>query len=145
MLNEIKNNVVGVVGSCDTVQFCTFQEDGSYPETRTIANAINKGKTDINDMTLYFMTNKNSHKAQQIKSDSNVCLYYFNPETRRSVSLFGTAELILEQNEKVDFWRDEWVGFGYCGKDDQNYCIIKFTPKIYKYFINKTEEITGKF
>lgn len=142
MSEEIRKNILEVITSCDTVQFCTFGLT-IYPETRTIANMLNKNKKDIEDLTLYFFTNKHSHKAEQIKNNKNICLYYFNQETRRAMTLFGDVEIITNQSEKEKFWMDEWINFGYTGKSDENYCVIKFAPKIYKYYIGKANEITG--
>ncbi len=143
MSEEARKNILGVVTSCDTVQFCTFGLS-KYPETRTIANMLNKNKKDIEDLTLYFLTNKYSHKAEQIKNNKNTCLYYFNPETRRAMTLFGDVEVISNQKEKEKFWMDEWKNFGYTGKEDETYCVIKFTPRIYKYYMGKTDERTGE-
>ncbi len=138
-MEDIKKNILNVITTCETAQFCTFTLN-AYPETRMLANVINKNKNDINDLTLFFMTNINSNKISQIKNNNNVCIYYFNPETRHSMTLFGIAEIIVSQEEKSKFWNDSWKNFGYSGKDDKNYCIIKFTPKQYKFYISDKEK-----
>mgnify|MGYP004685615651 CR=1 FL=1 len=143
MLEEVRKNILEVVVSCDTVQFCTFGLS-IYPETMTIANFLNKNKNDTKDLTLHFLTNKHSHKIEQVKNNKNICLYYFNQETRHAMTLFGDVEVILDQTEKQKFWMDDWKSFGYSGKDDKTCCIIQFTPKIYKYYINKSNEQTGE-
>lgn len=141
-MEEIKNNIVDVITTCDTAQFCTFASDKLYPETRIVANMINKNNKNINieNLILHFMTNKNSNKIQQIKNNNNVCIYYFNQETRKAMTLFGSIEIIESMNEKSKFWNDSWKNFGYIGKYDENYCVIKFTPKFYKFFIKKEEK-----
>ncbi len=138
MVESTKENILNVITSCDTVQFCTIGLN-EYPETRTIANMINKNKKDINDLTLYFLTNKYSHKIEQVLKNNNVCLYYFNQHTRRAMTLFGEVDIIFDKEEKSKFWMDDWLTFGYNGKDDESYCIIKFLPKTYKYYIGKNE------
>lgn len=141
-MEEIKNDIVDVITTCDTAQFCTFASNKLYPETRTVANMINKNNKNINteNLILHFMTNKNSNKIQQIKNNNNVCIYYFNQETRKSMTLFGSIEIIESMNEKSKFWNDSWKNFGYIGKYDENYCVIKFIPKFYKFFIEKEEK-----
>ena len=115
-MEDIKKNILNVITTCETAQFCTFTLN-AYPETRMLANMINKDKNNINDFTLFFITNINSHKVSQIKNNNNVCIYYFNPETRHSMTLFGIAEIIVSQEEKSKFWNDSWKNFGYSGKD----------------------------
>lgn len=142
MSENVRKNILDVISGCDVAQFCTFGLV-NYPETRTIANMLNKNKDNIEDLTLYFFTNKYSHKIEQIKNNNNVCLYYYNLKTRHSMTLFGNVKIIFDQNEKEKFWTDELFKFDYTGKSDESYCVIKFIPKIYKYYIGK-EEKTGK-
>lgn len=139
-MEDIRNNIFNVITTCDTAQFCTFSTNQIYPETRTVANAINKNKSNTLDLTLYFMTNINSNKIDQIRDNNNVCIYYFNPKTRKSINLFGYTEIIDSPEEKSKFWNDTWKDFGYNGKDDKEYCIIKFVPKHYKFFIGRDEK-----
>ena len=96
------------------------------------------------DFILYFLTNLKSHKLAQVLKNNNVCLYYFNQISRRAMRLFGEVEIIDSMNEKVKFWDEKWVDYGYEGKYDPDYCIIKFLPSIYKYYIGK-DEIYGSF
>lgn len=138
-MEEIRKNILNVVTTCETAQFCTFALN-TYPETRTLANMMNKDKNNIMDLTLFFMTNINSNKIAQIKQNNKVSTYYFNPETHHTMTLFGLAEIIVSQEEKSKFWNDSWKNFGYTGKDDKNYCIIKFMPKIYKFYIGKEQK-----
>ena len=138
-MEEIRKNILNVVTTCETAQLCTFALS-KYPETRTVANMINRNKNNIMDLTLFFMTDINSNKIAQIKQNNNICIYYFNPETHHAMTLFGIAEIIDSQEEKSKFWNDSWKNFGYTGKDDKNYCVIKFIPKIYKFYIGKEQK-----
>jgi len=142
MSEEVKQNISNIIANCDTVQFCSFGLS-KYPETRIVANMLNRDKKKLQDLTLYFFTNRNSHKIAQIKNNNNVCLYYFDPITRHAITLFGYTEIILDQTKKEKFWMDDWVNFGYKGKEDTDYCVIKFTPQEYKYYVSATDERTG--
>ena len=54
MTNEIKQSLIDVIKSCDSLQLCTFGLD-IYPETRHVMNAMNMDITD--ELDLHFMTN----------------------------------------------------------------------------------------
>lgn len=141
MTNEIEG-LVSVIKSCDTVQFATHG-DNLYPETRTIANFLNKDRNITKELILFFLTNRNTHKIQQIRKDDNVSLYYFNPETRKAITLFGIVEEIKNPDIRKSFWQDGWKKFGYDDINDPNYVVMKFIAKKYKYYTNGTTEHNG--
>ncbi|HNY25250.1 MAG TPA: pyridoxamine 5'-phosphate oxidase family protein [Alphaproteobacteria bacterium] len=139
MNNEIKQSILEIIKSCDSLQLCTFALE-TYPETRHIMNAMNSNATDLN---LHFMTNKMSPKFAQLQKNSNCCLYYFNPANRHAVRLFGKIEIIDDQNEKTKYWRDDYKVYGYSGAEDKNYALLHFVPKEYKFYAGM-ELKTGK-
>lgn len=132
-------DVLNVVKNCEVVNFVSINEDGIYPESRTLINTLNRN---IDDIFIYFITDKNSHKVQQIKQNPYTSLYYFDINTRKAVTLFGLTD-ILEDTRKKKFWDDSFTQYGYKDQDDDNYCILRFSIKSYKYYINKKEEIRG--
>lgn len=133
MTQEIKQSIIDIIKSCDSLQLSTFALD-TYPETRHVMNAMNANVTDLSD--LHFMTNNMSPKFQQILKNPNVCLYYYNPETHYAVRLFGQIEIIDDQAEKIKYWNDNYKVYGYSGANDEHYALLHFVPKIYKFYEN---------
>jgi len=78
------------------------------------------------DFTVWFGTNSNSRKVDQIKNDPRVTLYYFDGKSQGYVVISGTAQLIDDAIEKEKYWKEEWKSF-YTNKKD-NYLLIKVTP-----------------
>ncbi|MDD2839688.1 MAG: pyridoxamine 5'-phosphate oxidase family protein [Rickettsiales bacterium] len=138
---KLKENIINIINSCDEVQFCTHGLN-DYPETRFIANYLNK---DIKEFPLHFITHHSSHKIEQITANQNVCLYYFNSKTRMAVTLFGAAKELKDHDTKDKFWKDEWKNYGFTGKDDKDYVVIEFIPKIYKFYTKDSGECVGMF
>jgi general stress protein 26 len=139
MTNEVKQSIIDIIKSCDSLQFCTFALD-NYPETRHVMNGMNKK---ITDLDLHFMTNNKSPKFQQIMKNPNVCLYYYNPETHMSVRLFGQIEVHERPELKNKYWDDSYKAYGYSGAEDLNYALLHFIPKEYKFYLGM-ELKTGK-
>lgn len=79
-------------------------------------------------------TKLSSNKSKQVQHNKNTSLYYFNPNTRRAITLFGESKILTDKETKSLFWFDELKNFGYSSIDDESYCIIEFAPKIYKFF-----------
>ena len=129
MPDNVTQSIIDIVKSCEVLQLCTFGL-GLYPETRHVMNEINFG---ITDLDLRFFTTKGSPKYQQIQANPHVCLYYFNPNTRHVVRLFGLMEIINDHVEKQKYWKDPYKRFGYDNNDMLT--LLRFAPKGYKFYV----------
>ena len=130
MNNDEIKSVIDVVKSCEDVQLCTWRLDG-YPETRHVMNAMN---THISDLVLHFLTGFDTPKSAQIRQNPKCCLYYFNPQTRHAVRLFGEIKAVADTGARKKYWRDDYKQFGYTGADDPEYILLEFTPRMYKFY-----------
>lgn len=139
MNNEIKQSILETIKACDSLQLCTFALD-TYPETRHVMNAMN---ADVTELDLHFMTNNKSPKFKQLQKNPHCSLYYFNPANRHAVRLFGVMEFIDDKSEKVKYWNDAYKVYGYSGADDENYALLHFVAKEYKFY-SGMELKTGK-
>lgn len=133
---QIKS-VIDVVRSCDDVVLATFGEN-DYPDARHIMNAMNK---DTDDLNLYFLTGRDTPKYKQIKQNPNACLYYFNPQTRYSVRLYGKIEFVNDMALKKQYWHDEYANYGYNGFDDPQFVLMRFVTNSYKYYVGYDKKI----
>ena len=78
------------------------------------------------DFTIWFGTNAKSRKVTQIKNNPNVTLYYQDSDTSGYVVIHGTAQLIDNQKEKQQRWKDSWEDF--YPNNREAYLLIKVTP-----------------
>ncbi len=92
------------------------------------------------DFTIWLATNPNTRKVQQIKINSNVVLYYPDKADRGYVVIHGKAELVNDQKEKDNRWKEEWRNF-YANRTDA-YLLIKVIPD-YLELINYNRGVTG--
>jgi general stress protein 26 len=79
------------------------------------------------DMTVWFATNTNSRKVQQIRNDPRVCLYYADHSKATGyVALTGRAVLVDDMREilkrKRDYWDKAFPGL-------KNLVLIKVVPE----------------
>jgi len=75
---------------------------------------------------VWFGTNKNSRKVQQIKNDSRVAVYYADPSGSGYVVLNGNAEIVDDETEKEKHWQEDWDQF-YPDRDEI-FILIKVNP-----------------
>lgn len=80
-----------------------------------------------NDFTVWFGTNPESRKVNQIKNDPRVTLYYLDKDGSGYVMIHGKAQLVNDTGEKEKHWKVEWEAF-YPDKNE-SYLLIKVTPE----------------
>jgi general stress protein 26 len=78
------------------------------------------------DMTVWLATNPRSRKVAEIRRNPRVTLYYFDRENQAYVTLYGTARLVNDRQEKQRRWKDDWKNF-YPDRH-KSYLLIKVTP-----------------
>jgi len=138
-MQQTIKSIIDIIKSCDSVILATFGTT-PFPDARHMANAMNRN---LCDLRLHFFTNIHSPKYEQIAHNPHCCLYYFNPETRHTVRLFGMIEPVTDAGTRTAMWSDDFKKFGYSGATDKNFVPLRFIPHSYKFYIG--DEIkTGK-
>jgi general stress protein 26 len=118
--SKLINAAKEIMTEAGTCALITMDKDGS-PRARTMDPFLPE-----ENFTVWFGTNANSRKVDQIKNDSRVTLYYFDDKTQGYVVIEGTAQLIVDSTEKENHWKQEWESF-YPNKSE-NYMLIKVIP-----------------
>ncbi len=105
----------------NTAMLSTADEDGSIrsrPMRHLEANE---------DGTIYFFTEYNSGKTDEIKNDSHVNLSYAKPGDQMYVSVSGKAQVYRDQQKIDELWNPAMKAWFPDGKDDPKIGILKVT------------------
>jgi general stress protein 26 len=78
------------------------------------------------NMVIWFGTNKDSRKVQEVKKDSRVSLFYEDSRGVGYVLIKGNAFLVDDPVKKKVYWKDEWNQFYSDSKE--NFTLIKVVP-----------------
>ena len=102
--------------------FCTYQNNEIASRPMSTAGIDDDG-------TMWFFSQKDSEKNEQLRLENKVYLMYIDQDKHHYLSLTGTAE-VVEDRQKVD---ELWNGFLKAwfeeGKDDPQISLIKVTPE----------------
>jgi len=102
------------------------------------ASVISPSKFDgINWIT--FGTNINYNNVKRIRSNNRAAVSFSTAEY--CVNLVGEMEIITSSDIKREMWYDG-LAHHFTDADDPNYCVLKFSTKRYKLFIDG-EEVAG--
>jgi len=78
------------------------------------------------DMSVWLATNPRSRKVEQLRADNRVTLYYFDTAGLSTVTLMGSARLVVGPAEKSKRWKEGWEVF-YPDRDS-SYLLIEVRP-----------------
>lgn len=140
MQKDLEKTILNIVENCGVGFLSTINLE-NIPETRALMNLRNKKyfnnyKNSYNgNLDIYFATDINSPKMEQIRKNNNVSLYFYLEENMQNMTLFGKAEIITDREILSDFWQDDWLMYYPEGKNDKSYSILRFTPKSYKFYM----------
>lgn len=102
-LEELDKLIEGI----ETAMFTTRRHDG-HLVSRPMAT-----QPRIKDADLWFVTNVETHKLEELALDPHVCCSYFNNMTREWVSVSGVAHISRERKRIRDLYQPDWkIWFG---------------------------------
>ena len=132
--NEIVVAAREIMTSANTCALITVDKEGR-PRVRAMAPFLPE-----NDFTVWFGTNPESRKVDQIKNNPNVTLYYLDGDESGYVTVHGIAQIVNDELEKEKWWKDEWEDF-YQDKA-KDYLLIKVSP-VWLEVISESRGIIG--
>lgn len=107
-----------------------IDEEG-FPTMSTVTPSKSDG---IKWITFGTILGHNRAKRSAANKNASVCF----SSNAYCVNLVGEIEVITSPDIKHDMWYDGLYGF-FTNPDDPNYCVLKFTTKRYKLFVDGEE------
>lgn len=77
---------------------------------------------------LWFISNKNSHKNQQILENDNVDLLFAHTTKQEYLSIKGKATIIFDKDKIKELWSPFFNAWVEDGVDDSNNSLIRVQP-----------------
>ena len=83
--------------------------------------------TPEDDGTLWFFTEQDSSKVQEVQQDRHINLGYSNPDDNLYVAVTGTAQVVTDRAKIKELWSEGLRGWFPKGSDDENIALLKVT------------------
>ena len=129
--NTVKNGMF----NNEICNLSIIDEEG-YPTTSVLTPAKSDGIK-----TVYLCTTLDGNAARRIRKSSRASVSFTSAEY--CVNLVGEIEVITEQSIKSELWYDGLAEHYQSGETDPNYCVLKFTTKRYKLFVD-WQDVAGR-
>lgn len=85
-------------------------------------------RSHLDDNAVYFFTDANAPKDEEIERNSQVCLAFSDPKNNRYVSVTGTAEVLADQALAESLWKTADKAFWDSSRDPR-IRIIRVSPE----------------
>ncbi|MFT3679024.1 MAG: pyridoxamine 5'-phosphate oxidase family protein [Ferruginibacter sp.] len=83
---------------------------------------------------LWFLSNAESHKNDEIKNNDTVQLIFADPSSSKFMTVYGEADILKDQVSVDEAWTPIAKAWFTEGKDDANLTVIKVHPSIAYYW-----------
>jgi general stress protein 26 len=81
------------------------------------------------DGTLWFFSERDSQKNTDIEQDNRVQLFFSNRNSSEYLSIYGTAEILVDKEKAEELWTPIVKTWFNGGPEDPTLTIIKVTPE----------------
>lgn len=105
--------------------------EAGYPMVRAMLQPVK-----IEGNTFYLHTNTSSRKVQQLIKNEKSCLYVCNTNTFEGVTLLGEMNVLMEEEEKRPFWKEEYQIYYANGEGMSDFTVLKFQAISGEYYRN---------
>jgi len=79
------------------------------------------------DGTLWFFTEQDSKKIDEVRQDRHINLGYSKPDDNLYVAITGTANVVTDRVKIKELWSESLRGWFPKGQDDPNIALLKVT------------------
>ena len=100
--NKKLTELYELIDQIEVAMFTTRREDG-----RLVSRAM-QTQPPIEGADLWFVTDTDSHKLDELAADPNVNLAYYRDRTREWVSVSGTAAVSQDRRAIHELWKPDW-------------------------------------
>ena len=126
--NEELEKLRELIEGIDIAMLSTQARDG-----RLVSRPLRTQQMDA-DGHLWFVTDRNSHKADEIEKNPQVNIAYAAPSDNTFVSVAGIAEVRDDRKKLHELWSPAMSIFYPKGEDDPDLCLLKVRMQSAEYW-----------
>lgn len=113
-----------------SVAFLSSVDEAGYPAMRAMLPP--RQRQGIREF--WFTTNTSSIKVQNYRENPKACLYFCDRRFVRGVTLFGTVQVLQDNDAKQLIWQQGDEQHYPLGVTDPDYCVLLFTATHGRYY-----------
>jgi general stress protein 26 len=119
---EAIDKLKSIVKDVNVAMMCTTQRNGRMHSRPMGTAAID------DDGSIWFFTNEDSEKVEEIEKESGICLCYSKPTDNTYACVMGHGQAIDDQQKMEELWNPMLKAWFPKGLDDPQITLIKVNP-----------------
>lgn len=136
-MRDVEKTIGNMIDHQSTCYISSIDEDG-FPNTKAMFQP--RKRNGIREF--YFTTNTSSQKVKCFRENPKACIYFCDKRFYLDVMLKGNIEVLENQETKDMIWQDKDILYYKEGKNDSDYCILRFTTISLRYYSGlKSEDV----
>jgi len=127
---------IGAICDKQTVAYIGSVDDDGFPNMKAMLAPRARDGIRI----FYFTTNTSSRRVAQFRKNPKACVYFCDRRFFRGVMLKGRMEVMEDAASKEMIWQSGDTMYYPLGVTDPDYCVLKFTADLGRYYSNFKSE-----
>lgn len=128
-MNEKKKNEITNLMKNSKIAYVSSVDKDGYPNTKAMLYLQYEGIE-----AHYFSTNLSAKRTQRFMEEPRACVYFCDEAGFKGLMLTGQMEVCRDKAHREKLWRDGFEMYYPKGIDDEDYCVLKFTPDKGNYY-----------
>lgn len=134
---EAITKIKELVNKTDICMFCT-----SLGQAPISTRPMSTQEVD-DDGSIWFFSERNSHKDMDVRTDSRVQLFYADTSKSNYLSLYGQAEELKDEQKAKELWEPILKTWFPNGPEDPNLMLIRVRPESGYYWDTKNGKMVA--
>ena len=141
-MEDTRNNSIEKIRKLtEDIDFCMLTTiDAGHMRSRPMSTQ----QTEF-DGDLWFFTDDNTHKIDEIAKDNRVCAAYAKPDSDTYVSISGRAEVVRDPAKMEELWSPVLKAWFPDGLEDPHLCLLKVTAEQAEYWDSPSGKLVQLF
>ena len=141
-MEDTRNNSIEKIRKLtEDIDFCMLTTiDAGHMRSRPMSTQ----QTEF-DGDLWFFTDDNTHKIDEIAKDNRVCAAYAKPASDTYVSISGRAEVVRDPAKMEELWSPVLKAWFPDGLEDPHLCLLKVSAEQAEYWDSPSGKLVQLF
>jgi general stress protein 26 len=135
MLRDATQTIGNLIDK-QNVSFISSVDDDGFPNMKAMLPTRKREGIRV----FYFSTNTSSVRVAQYRANPKACIYFCDRRFFRGVMLKGLMDVLEDVASKEMIWQDGDTMYYPEGVTDPDYCVLRFTAHMGRYYANFKSE-----
>ena len=142
---ESWQKLTGLIEHTKFTMMATVSSADGTIRSRPMATQHVGDRSSLEPGTLWFFTQRSSHKVEELRANPQVNLGYIGQGETLFISVSGTAELVVDEKKNAELWNPVLKAWFPKGLDDPELSLLRVRATQAEYWDNTSNKLVQLF